>query len=1030
MNTESSQGAPQLGEGWRQTTAKHVVVHAQEGSSAAAVALKEATEADAAVEALASLLKRTPDADKMNLFLVDPVAGQPDESVGNSGVVRAVRSDAASTPVAVSITRAVVARWFGPSVATADPFVSGLGGLISATTGSGPSVEQADDWVRAQLMSGGNVSILGPSALPPGMGPIGTPPPPSADPVGMGAPAAVNIEGEDPGHQEAGAPPPPPLPGDPAATSFVSFLMETSGPDALTAFLQSYSADSKDQAVIAVYQQPLAALEQSWMGRLMGGHEGPSGMGSMKFLTPLLKPHLWRYLEVICYMAFSVSVTITLPLATGCVIDALGRASAPPGVGQETGGLCGLVAPTLTTGRVIAIAVVLLLLNLASGTVELRRAYVQGLMFTKIGNGLQERMFDHLQRLGHRFYSGARVGDLSSRLSDDLGGIVQSMTMVFGQGVFMAMTSVFAAGTAISRSPYVAGLVLLIIPVYLVAHKTLGKKIAKASYESFEIGGEVAAVAQENLSAHSVIKAYGLEERTLSTYRARLAASLKASLRMTVIGQLFEGSINFTTALAQLLVLAVGSILVINGTIDDPGTMVALLLLLPSVFVPIGLLADVGQQVQQAAGSIQRANEIFMEPLDIEDSPDAKELSPIQKEIRFENVTFGYEPGRPILTALDMTIPEGMNVAIVGPSGSGKSTILNLILRFYDTESGRVTIDGTDIRDVTLASLRGQIGLVFQDTFIFNSTVRDNIAIGRPGATDAEIEEAAHAARLDAFIESQPAGFDTVLGERGSRMSGGQRQRLAIARALLRDPKILMLDEATSALDARTEAEILDTLRQVVKGRTTISITHRLTLAAAADKVYVLDRGELVEEGHHDVLSTAGGLYQKLYEEQTAHIGVPKPRLELDAARLKKIPFFSEFDGDVLLRLAERLSSERFAEGDDIVRQGEAGEKLYILASGAADVLVDEGRGPRIVNRLKDGDYFGEYALLADEPRTATVRAAMPTEVYTLDKTEFVALLESDPRVREFVDRYLDQRRNAFAAAAAAAGAISDIAAG
>lgn len=978
---------------WQQIQGKHVDMHFLEGSSVAGMAPNELAEADRAVGALLEILGAAAPADpRVAVYLVDPIAETPEESLGDQGLVRAVRVDAPSTPIAFAIARAALRRWFGAGAAQTYPFADGVAAAVAAATGAGPSAMVVDESVRELMTTGAEVSVAHPpEALP-------------AAPEGAeGASTSV---------------------GDPVATSFTFFLLESHGPEKLAAVLRSMDPSDPDAAATEVYGQPLAALEGEWFGRLMGGSSGASTLGSLKFLLPLLKPHRWKYIEVLGYMVVTVAVTLALPIATGCVVNALGAAGLPPGASPPAEGLCKVVAPTLTIGRAIAIVLILLAMNIVAAGLEMRRAYVQAQIFKKIGITLQERMFGHLQRLPHRFYSQARVGDLSSRLSDDLGGVEQATSMIFGQGMFMAMTSFLAAVTALTQNPYVGALVLLIIPVFVMAHRTLGGRIAIASYEAMEIGGEVAAVAQENLSAHSVIKAYGLEEKTMSTYRSRLADAFKATLRMTIVGQLFEGSITLTTAFAQLLVLAIGSIFVINGTIDDPGTMVTLLLLLPTVFVPIGLLADVGQTVQLASGSIQRANEILEEPIEIENKPDAIELPPLQQKISLEGVTFGYEPGRPILKGLDLTIDEGTNVAIVGPSGSGKSTILNLILRFYDPDAGRVTIDGTDLRDVTLESLRSQIGLVFQDTFIFNASVRENIAIGKADATDEEIEAAAHAAQLDAFIESQPEGMETVLGERGSRMSGGQRQRLAIARALLRDPRILMLDEATSALDARTEAEILETLSTVVRGRTTISITHRLTLAAAADLVLVLDKGNLVERGPHSQLVEAGGLYQKLYEEQTAHISAPKPKLGLEAARLRKIPFFADLDGDVLLNLAERLASENYSEGDDIVRQGDIGEKLYILASGAADVIVDDGAGPRTVNRLRGGDYFGEYALLADEPRTATVRASMPTEVYSLDKTEFVAMMESEPRMQAFVERYLEQRREAFAAAAAAAGTV------
>ncbi|HET7482620.1 MAG TPA: ATP-binding cassette domain-containing protein, partial [Actinomycetota bacterium] len=548
-------------------------------------------------------------------------------------------------------------------------------------------------------------------------------------------------------------------------------------------------------------------------------------------------------------------------------------------------------------------------------------------------------------------------------------------------------------------------------------------KVGAASFEVQQLGGEAAAVAQENLSAHPVLKAFGLEQRALETYRARLMAVVRASLRLTISGQMFEASINFTTTVAQLVVLGIGSILVIGGTIGEPGTMVALLLLLPQVFVPIGLLAEVGQTAQVAAGSIRRANEVLEEPVEIEDAPNASELPPLEREIVLEDVVFGYEPERPILKGLNMRIPSGANVALVGPSGSGKSTVFNLLLRFYDPDGGRVLFDGHDLKEVTLASLRSQIGYVFQETFVFNTTLRDNIAIGRPDASDAEIVAAARAAELDSFIASLPAGMDTVLGERGSRMSGGQRQRLAIARAILRNPRILVLDEATSALDAGTEAEILDTLAEVSKGRTTLSISHRLQIAAAADLVFVFENGELVEQGTHSDLVRGGGLYERLYAEQagSAMQGLA-PRSSLEASRLQQVPLFSDAPPDALAALAQRMGVESFSAGDDVVRQGDAGDKLFVIERGQADVFVARNGTNHKMRTLSDGDFFGEIALLGDQRRTATVTAATDLEVYTLARDDFKTLLTDHEDLKKAIDKVLAQRRAAYEAAAAAAG--------
>jgi ATP-binding cassette subfamily B protein len=409
-------------------------------------------------------------------------------------------------------------------------------------------------------------------------------------------------------------------------------------------------------------------------------------------------------------------------------------------------------------------------------------------------------------------------------------------------------------------------------------------------------------------------------------------------------------------------------------------------------------------------------NELLDEPLTISEKPDATVLPSLSHQIELEHINFGYTADRLTLKDLSLTILAGSHVAIVGPSGSGKSTVVNLLMRYWDPDEGRVLFDGHDLRDVTLASLRGQIGVVFQDTFIFDTTLRENIGLSKTGATDAEIASAAGAARLESYIEGLPAGYDTMLGERGVRMSGGQRQRLAIARALVRDPRILILDEATSALDATTEREILDTLLEVARGRTTVSITHRIAFASKADLIFVLENGRLVEQGTHAELVEAGGLYASLYEEQMGVGSKAASRTGIEASRLHAIPLFSNLGHDALSELSDEVMRERYAGGEDVVRQGEPGDKLYVIDRGQVEILLtNEGGEERRVNILNEGDYFGEMALLAGEPRSATVRTTMPSELYSLSQADFTDLLAGEPEISKAIAETVETRRAALA---------------
>ena len=376
----------------------------------------------------------------------------------------------------------------------------------------------------------------------------------------------------------------------------------------------------------------------------------------------------------------------------------------------------------------------------------------------------------------------------------------------------------------------------------------------------------------------------------------------------------------------------------------------------------------------------------------IADAPNATQAERVTDAVRFEGVSFGYRPDQPVLHDVSIAIAAGSSVALVGPSGCGKSTLLGLLQRFYDPQHGSLLLDGVDARQVTLASLREQMGVVFQDSVLFNLSIRENIRLGKPGATDAEVEAAATQAEIHAMVLGMPEGYDTLVGERGSRLSGGQRQRVAIARAIIRDPAILILDEATSALDPTTEAAINATLQRIGIGRTTVSVSHRLAGIAQADQIYVLDRGAVVERGTHQQLLERGGVYARLWAEQNvalAAAGEAAPTA--DSSHLKNIPLFAALPAADLTGLSRRLRAERYAVGDAIVTQGDAGDKLYLLDQGEVEVVAADGvGGERRLAVLRPGDYFGEVALVRDGTRTATIRALTATLVDTLSKEDFM----------------------------------------
>jgi ABC-type multidrug transport system fused ATPase/permease subunit len=964
MIAESRPDEPSV---WRTLAGRRVTLHVRRSSYAATRAELELRDAERATAALEDFLEPPADAfAPIDVYLVDPIvrlpatasepwaAGEDDAApTGPAGsVLRMIGPENPGPPIVFDLARALIPRWFGQKTASAVWLIDGIAGAIHERV-EGPSTPSPDEWVRAEIKVGRPVSILG----------AGKP---------RGGRATLDV----------------------AATSFVQYLIRQSGSRSVRDVLLQYDPERRDEGVMAVYHRPLGSLEEGWLAGLRNPSKVAGAVPAfIRRLRPLLVPYRARLLEVIFYTLLSLGYTLALPLSTKHVFDTL----IPRGDGQD-----------------LAIFIIALFaiygLNAA---VLMRRVYVSGWLTQKVLLGLQERMFSRLQRLSHDYYGRAKVGDIMARLSSDLLVVQGALSQVIGVGMFLALSSVAAAITLLRLDLQLGLIVVVVVPAFAVIYFVMRSRVQAASKERQKYMGQVAATTQENLSAHAVVKAFGLEERAETSYRSALDALFRATLRLQVLGTFFEISIGLAVILGQLVVLGVGGYMVIQGDVTI-GTLAAFMGLLTALLTPIAALSGIGQAIQMATGSIDRINELLEEPISVTEMPDARVLPPLSKEVRFEHASFGYDASRQILKDVSFTIGAGRSVAIVGPSGSGKSTIVNLLMRFYDPAGGRVLMDGHDLREVTLASLRGQIGIVFQDTFIFDTTVRENIAIGRLGSSDAEVAAAAEAAQLTKFIQGLPAGFDTVMGERGVRMSGGQRQRLAIARALLRDPRILILDEATSALDPHTEAEIQETLAAAAAGRTIISITHRLTRAAGADRIFVLDQGRLVEEGSHTDLMNAGGLYQRMYDEQTGRTAGRATVADAALAYLRAVPLFANLSEATLATIGSRLVRERVKEDRDVVRQGDPGDALFIIGRGRLDVLVTVGEEERRVNTLGDGDFFGEMALLTGEPRTATVRATMDTELYRLGQEDFTFLLDSEPALRDAIAQMVAERRSAL----------------
>lgn len=538
---------------------------------------------------------------------------------------------------------------------------------------------------------------------------------------------------------------------------------------------------------------------------------------------------------------------LILPLFYQQIFD---RVLGPDGSVDLLGRLVGLMA--------LAFVVIIL--------ADLAMAWLSADLAARIMKDLRRRMYLHLQSLSESFYSRVQIGDLMSRFTNDLFSVDWAVSIAVAQTLFYILITVASTALLFWFQWQLAIATVILLPITLIGPRVFGPRALAASGERKVQESEVAKVLQEDIAGHKVIQAFGLQSLFLNRFQDRLDELFRAGLRANLTGAFLTKTSDIAVIIVQLLIVSVGAFLALQGYLSS-GALVGFLTVLISVGNSIKMLTQLVPDLIDGASGLQRVNELLDESSDdVSDAKD-KSLGTIRGDVRFEGVNFSYTDKELNLSDLTLSIEAGQSVALVGPSGSGKSTVLDLLTRFYDFPEGRITLDGHDVNQVSRNALRRHVGAVFQHSYLFNTTLRENIRQGRLDATDAEVEDAARSAEIHDYITRLPDGYDTVPGEGGNQMSGGQRQRIALARAILRDPAILVLDEATSALDPATEAAVNATLERISKDRTTISVTHRLGSATSMDRIFVLDSGQLVEQGAHKELLNLKGLYYDMWQE-------------------------------------------------------------------------------------------------------------------------------------------------------------------
>ncbi len=513
------------------------------------------------------------------------------------------------------------------------------------------------------------------------------------------------------------------------------------------------------------------------------------------------------------------------------------------------------------------IAAGILVVMFTRGVFYYGQSYLVSYVGQRVIIDVRSVLFRKFQKMPLSYYDRQQTGTVMSYITNDVSAMQSAIVDNLIELVTESSILIGSLGMMIYLDWKLSLLTLMTIPLVGFAMKIFGRKLKRSSTVIQERAAEITSLLQESISAIRVVKSFVRETYEIRRFEEQNWRNFQAAMKNVKLSSLLTPTVEFLAAIAVTFIVWFGGYEVVNEVITA-GELVAFLTYAVNLANPVKRLSRVYAAIQRAMAAADRVFAVMDLEEKITDVPGAKPLPPIKGQVEFKDITFSYKEGQPALQHISLKAEPGQMIALVGPSGSGKSTIASLIPRFYDVDSGTITIDGHDIRQVTADSLREQIGLVPQETMLFSTTVMENIRYGRLDATDEEVVEAARAANAEEFIKDLPEGYDTKLGERGLNLSGGQRQRLAIARAILKNPRVLILDEATSALDTESEKIVQDALDKLMVGRTSFVIAHRLSTIFNADQIFVVENGQLREHGTHEELLAAGGLYSNLYNIQ------------------------------------------------------------------------------------------------------------------------------------------------------------------
>ena len=663
-------------------------------------------------------------------------------------------------------------------------------------------------------------------------------------------------------------------------------------------------------------------------------------------------------------------------------------------------------------------AIIVLLSMLLAGTLLSRfgyafRCYLYSKMLANIMGKIRHRFFEKLQQLSLSYYSNTRTGDILSLFSNDLSGIEYMINLAIPAGLSALLSVLINTAIIFSLDITLALISLTGLLLCALGPYHFNGKASQINDIMKDTQSGLLSRMEENVRNQQLIKAFNLQSMTSINFEGHNSELTKTTQKALFLNYLMEITPNSIITIFNVLILCIGTVFAYLDYIT-PGTLVSFNNLFIGLSTAVFRFTWVLPVLAGASASMKRLQAFMNQPAGLTDLPEALDIQELQHSIEFHDVIFGYTEDTVCLNHINIKIPKGASVAIVGPSGSGKSSILNLMMRFYDPRAGRVEIDGRDLRSITMESLRRRIGIVLQENLLFNTTIRENLKIANPQASDEDMISASVAAEIHNDIMTLPKGYDTMAGERGCQLSVGQRQRIALARAILGKPSILILDEASSALDPGTERAINHTLRELRKQITVINITHRLANIQDYDRIYVIEKGSVAESGTHQELMKKKGIYSDLSLKQEGFILEDDFEYAgIEYKRLADISLFRNLEDEALKELAELFISEQYQSGETIISKAEQKDRFYVIVRGMVEIIKTAADGSeKIVNVLWDGDYFGEFALLKENHGGSTdVRARTPCMLLSLRRRHFARIISKNPDISAEIETEMDKRQ-------------------